>query len=354
MTDGKKHIFVIGSKGIPASYGGFETFVEKLTAFKKSEELVYHVACMGGKEERFTHNGADCFRVKVPNIGPGKAVYYDIAALNASIRYVKEHPEIEHPIFYVLACRVGPFIKNLKKEIREVGGLLFINPDGNEWKRSKWSWPIRRYWRLSERLMVKHADLLICDSVSIRHYIKKEYRRYKPKTVFISYGSETRKSSLADNDPAFTSWLEERGLEAGEYYLIVGRFVPENNFEVMLREYMASGSAKKLAIITTENKKLMKELEEKLHFKADPRIVFAASHEDQGKRVCLHSRPRGGRHQPEPPRGTRQHAAEPALRRRLQPGSGRGGRALLDKDAGIARLVRRLRGEPLCGGDRGL
>ena len=87
MTDGKKHIFVIGSKGIPASYGGFETFVEKLTAFKKSEELVYHVACMGGKEERFTHNGADCFRVKVPNIGPGKAVYYDIAALNASIRY---------------------------------------------------------------------------------------------------------------------------------------------------------------------------------------------------------------------------------------------------------------------------
>ena len=277
MTDGKKHVFVIGSKGIPASYGGVETFVEKLTAFRKGEELVYHVACMGGKEERFTHNGADCFRVKVPNIGPGKAVYYDIAALNASIRYVKEHPEIEHPIFYVLACRVGPFIKNLKKEIREVGGLLFINPDGNEWKRSKWSWPIRRYWRLSERLMVKHADLLICDSVSIRHYIKKEYRRYKPKTVFISYGSETRKSSLADNDPAFTSWLEERGLEAGEYYLIVGRFVPENNFEVMLREYMASGSAKKLAIITTENKKLMKELEEKLHFKADPRIVFAGT-----------------------------------------------------------------------------
>ena len=276
MTDGKKHIFVIGSKGIPASYGGFETFVEKLTAFKKSDEIIYHVACMGG-EERFTHNGADCFGIKVPPIGPAKAVFYDIAALSASIRYVKEHAEIERPIFYILACRIGPFIKKFKEKIREVGGILFVNPDGNEWKRSKWSYPVRKYWKLSEKLMVKYADLLICDSVSIRRYIKKEYRRYRPKTVFISYGSETRQSALADNDPVFTSWLTERGLEKDGYYLIVGRFVPENNFEAMLRDFMDSGTARKLAVITTENKKLMKELEEKLHFRADPRIVFAGT-----------------------------------------------------------------------------
>ncbi len=277
MTDGKKHIFIIGSKGIPAAYGGFETFVDKLTAFKKSDEIVYHVACMGDREERFTYNEADCFKVKVPNIGPAKAVYYDLAALSASIKYVREHPEISRPIFYILACRIGPFIEQYKKEIRSVGGLLFINPDGNEWKRSKWSYPVRKYWKLSEKLMVKHADLLICDSVSIRSYIKKEYRRFKPKTVFISYGSETRKSALADDDPSFTAWLSERGSAAGEYYLIVGRFVPENNFEVMIREFMASGTARKLLIITTENEKLMKELEEKLHFGADPRIVFAGT-----------------------------------------------------------------------------
>ena len=277
MTDGKKHIFIVGSKGIPAAYGGFETFVDRLTAFKKSEEIVYHVACMGDKEERFTCNGADCFKVKVPNIGPAKAVYYDLAALRAAIGYVREHPEISRPIFYVLACRIGPFIAGLKKEIRSVGGLLFINPDGNEWKRSKWSYPVRKYWKLSEKLMVKHADLLICDSVSIRHYIKKEYRRYRPKTVFISYGAETRRSKLSDDDPAFTGWLSERGLTKGEYYLIVGRFVPENNFETMLREFMASGTSRKLAVVTTENKKLMKALDEKLHFGTDPRIVFAGT-----------------------------------------------------------------------------
>ncbi|MCR5294803.1 MAG: DUF1972 domain-containing protein [Lachnospiraceae bacterium] len=277
MTDGKKHVFIIGCKGIPASYGGFETFVDKLTALNSNRDIVYHVACMSDREERFVCNGADCFRVKVPDIGAAKAVYYDLAALSASLKYVRQHPEISRPIFYILACRIGPFISGLKKKIRAVGGLLFVNPDGNEWRRSKWSYPVRKYWKLSESLIVKYADLLICDSVSIRRYIKKEYRKHKPKTVFISYGTVNRKSALADQDPLFENWLRERGLAAGNYYLIVGRFVPENNYETMLREFMASGTTRKLAIITTENEKLKKQLERKLHYGADSRIVFAGT-----------------------------------------------------------------------------
>lgn len=54
------HVFIVGSKGIPAQYGGFETFVENLTAGKQSKELKYHVSCMNNDEKHFEHNDADC------------------------------------------------------------------------------------------------------------------------------------------------------------------------------------------------------------------------------------------------------------------------------------------------------
>ena len=50
-----------------------------------------------------------------------------------------------------------------------------VNPDGHEWLRAKWSLPVRKYWKISEQLMVKHADLLICDSKNIESYIQKDY-----------------------------------------------------------------------------------------------------------------------------------------------------------------------------------
>ena len=73
-----KNVFIIGSKGIPAKYGGFETFVEKLTENKIKEEIQYHVACQSDNQDVFYHNNARCFNVKVPNIGPAKAVLYDM------------------------------------------------------------------------------------------------------------------------------------------------------------------------------------------------------------------------------------------------------------------------------------
>ena len=171
-----KNVFIIGSKGIPAKYGGFETFVEKLTEQQKSKEIKYHVSCLAEDTREFQHNGARCFNVKVPNIGAAKAVYYDIAALKVCIKYIKEN-KVENPIIYILACRIGPFIGFYKRQLNKLGVSLFVNPDGHEWKRGKWNAAIRQYWKISERLMVKHADLLICDSVNIEKYIKDDYKK---------------------------------------------------------------------------------------------------------------------------------------------------------------------------------
>lgn len=275
--EGVRHVFVIGSKGIPAAYGGFETFVEKLTLYKVSDKIHYHVARMAEDDMRFAYNGASVFDIKVPYIGPARAVACDLIALRRCIHYCKVHKEIQHPIFYVLACRIGPFIAQFRREIHALGGVLFVNPDGHEWKRAKWSKPIRRYWKYSEGLMVKNADLLICDSKNIEKYIRTTYKKYSPKTTFIAYGSEYEASPLADDAPAFTDWLSAHGLTAGNYYLVVGRFVPENNFETMIREFMRSDSEKDFAIITTTNGRFYNRLQEALSFEKDPRIKFVGT-----------------------------------------------------------------------------
>lgn len=276
-----QHIFIVGSKGIPGAYGGYETFVDKLTEYHQNNtDIKYHVACKSTENSEFEYHNARCFNVKVPNIGAAQAVYYDVAALNACCKYIKEN-KIENPIVYILACRIGPFAAHFKRKIHKLGGVVYVNPDGHEWKRAKWSAPIRKYWKISEKLMVKHSDLLICDSKNIEKYIQSEYSKYNPKTTFIAYGSETTPSILADNDKLYTDWLTEKKLSPNEYYLVVGRFVPENNYETMIREFMKSNSKKNFAIITTANDSFLEELEAKLHFRNDSRIKFVGTVYDQ-------------------------------------------------------------------------
>lgn len=279
------------------NYGGYETFIDKLTEYhKNNNNIKYHVACkLNGKgymdesklnnvkevnSTHFIYNNADCFKVKVPEIGSGQAIFYDIYALRESLEFCKRN-NIKYPIFYVLACRIGPFIGKYVKQIHKIGGVLYVNPDGHEWMRAKWSKPVRKYWKESERLMIKHADLLVCDSINIEKYIKSEYSKYHPKTTFIAYGADIKKSNLLDTDPKFTNWMKAKKLKPFGYYLIVGRFVPENNFETMIREFMKSESKRSLDIITTKDDSFLKKSNQKLHFSKDSRIKFVGTVYDQ-------------------------------------------------------------------------
>lgn len=276
-----KHIFVIGSKGIPGAYGGYETFVDKLTEYHQQHtELKYHISCKSKEQGEFEYHQAHCFRIKVPSIGPAQAIYYDVKALQYCCTYIRQH-HIEHPVIYILACRIGPFLHHFKKQIKRLGGVLYVNPDGHEWMRAKWSAPVRAYWKVSERLMVKHADLLICDSTNIESYIRTEYARYQPKTTYIAYGAEVRASSVADEDAQLQAWLQSKGLSKKAYYLVVGRFVPENNFETMIREFMKSKTTKDFALMTNVSPRFLKGLAAKTNYPADQRIKFVGTMYDQ-------------------------------------------------------------------------
>lgn len=284
-----QHIFLVGAKSLGA-YGGYETFINKLTEYHQSNpDIKYHVAVKANAQGafvpdgvkvvdgRYTYHNADCFQIKVPEkLGPAQAIYYDCVALAQSIKTIKQQ-NIQNPIIYIMTCRIGPLFEHYAKKVRELGGKIFLNPDGHEWKRAKWSAPVRAYWKYSEKVMVKGSDLIVCDSKNIEKYIQQEYG--VKNTTFIAYGAETEPSKCSEEK--YEKWLQEKGLKKGEYYLIVGRFVPENNYETMIKEYMKSKTKKDFGIITNTNPQLQKELEEKLGYQKDPRIKFVGTVYDQ-------------------------------------------------------------------------
>lgn len=271
-----RHVFIVGAKGIPAKYGGFETFVDELVSRRVSRDIKYHVACMNAGKD-FEHHEAECFNVDVPNVGAAKAVLYDLKAIKRAYRIACDQ-NINDGVLYILACRIGPFMKHAVRGLRKRGFKVYVNPDGHEWMRAKWNFLIRKYWKWSEKLMVKNADLLICDSKNIEKYIKTEYKKYSPKTMFIPYGADVTRSRLDDDAKELNDWYKKHGVTSGEYYLVLGRFVPENNYETIIREFMKSDTKKDLVIITNaEENKFYKKLLAATGFDKDARIKFVGT-----------------------------------------------------------------------------
>lgn len=287
-----QHVYIIGSKSI-GMYGGYETFVlNLLNEHKNNSKIKYHIACKANgsgymevkklpgaqliNDNEFTYCNAHCFLLQIPDkIGAAQAIYYDLKALDYAVTNI-EHNHIPHAIVYILASRIGPFERKYVKRIHAAGGKVFHNPDGHEDKRGKWNAIVRRYWKLSERFAVKNADLVVCDSKNIEKYIKDEYAEYRPNTTFIAYGSYIKENST-DESQVYQNWLDNHNLRNGEFYVSVGRFVPENNFETMLREFMRSNTKRDFAIITTVDEKFAAELQQKIDYKKDSRIKFVGT-----------------------------------------------------------------------------
>ncbi|MDH4959884.1 beta 1-4 rhamnosyltransferase Cps2T [Ligilactobacillus salivarius] len=274
-----KDVFIVGSKGIPANYGGFETFVDNLVTRQVNPKIKYHVSCMTFNKsvKQYDYNGAECQEIYVPNIGGAKAVLYDLRSLDWALDTIKKR-NLTDGIIYILACRIGPFLHKYIKKFHNHGFKVWVNPDGHEWKRAKWSVPVRKYWKISEKLMVKNADFLVCDSKSIEKYICEDYRKYNPQTTFIAYGADITPSILKKDDKKVVDWFNKHDVKLNEYFLIVGRFVPENNYETMIKEFMKSKVKKDLVIITNvEKNAFYNSLKEETHFENDKRIKFVGT-----------------------------------------------------------------------------
>ncbi len=269
-----KHVFIIGSRGLPGKYGGFETFTDQLVSHKISSQIKYHVANLSDTENgtHFDYRGADVFNVNPIKAGGARVIFYDIKALNLALKICADE-KIERPVFYILGNTIGAIIAYYARKIHKIGGVLFVNPDGLEWRRSKWSKPIQKYLKFSEKMMTRKADLIISDNQGIEDYLKSEYGDVTSKVL--AYGTETIVSQPSEADD---KWFDDHQIKKGHYFLMVGRFVPENNFELLIKSFMASTTLSDLVIVTNyEGNPFYESLRESTSFEQDERIKFVGT-----------------------------------------------------------------------------
>jgi rhamnosyltransferase len=202
-------------------------------------------------------------------------IAYDMMAITYGLQMVKRSG-IEHPIFYILGNTIGAFIAPFARLIHAVGGKVYVNPDGLEWKRSKWSKPVQAYLKYAEKSMAKTVDLVISDNIGIENYIKESYP--DAKTRFIAYGTDLKKSTLTADDYKVRKCFDNWKTKENGYYLIVGRFVPENNYETAIREFMKSNTRRDLIIITNhKNSAYFEKLKHLTNFERDYRVKFVGT-----------------------------------------------------------------------------
>jgi glycosyltransferase involved in cell wall biosynthesis len=222
-------IAIMGTRGVPASYGGFETFAEELGA--RLAERGHHVTVYGRQPR--PERGAKVYRgMRLRYLPTIRHKYLDTVTHTA----LSVVDGLARRFQIVLICNNAnaPFAVIP----RLTGAKVVLNVDGLEWKRSKWSRLGRWYYRACAWIAPKLPIELVSDARVIVAYYRERFRK---ETVYIPYGYDPRR--LAPG-----STLERFGLEPGRYVLYVSRFEPENNADLVVEGYRRAGGLDGLGI----------------------------------------------------------------------------------------------------------
>lgn len=225
-------IAILGTQGIPANYGGFETFAEELaTRWSEDEAFEITVVCPGPrKSDHPTKLGqVRLMYVPSPSLGPLTTVAFDVRSL-----WQCRHFDIVYMLGYgaAFACGVP----------RAYGAKVWINMDGLEWRRSKWSRLARAYLRFMEWISTKTATRLIADAEAIRAYYLKAYGS-NLNCSFIPYGANLMRSG------EFSATLLPESVVPGQYFLVVARLEPENQILEIIQGYLKSKVSVPLIVV---------------------------------------------------------------------------------------------------------
>jgi glycosyltransferase involved in cell wall biosynthesis len=223
-------IAIMGIRGIPANYGGFETFAEELAP-------------------RLVKMGHDVTVYGRSNIIDYDQEYYK------GVR-IKVLPTISHKyldtVVHTLVCALNSFfvpydivfVCNSANSVFTIlprlwGKRVVINVDGMEWKRQKWNWAGKTFYKVSEFLATILPNHIVTDAIDVQKYYEK---RYKKTSTLISYGAPEEKSTTTDV-------LDQFGLKSGDYVLYVSRMEPENNAHRVVRAFEKVHTEKKLVMV---------------------------------------------------------------------------------------------------------
>ena len=215
-------VAIIGTVGVPANYGGFETLVEQLVRYNTSEELEYAVYCSGKSysNKRWVFHGAKTEYVPL-NANGIQSIPFDIISL---IRASKKSDTIL--ILGVSGCIFLPIFRLFSKK------KLIINIDGLEHRRDKWNKHIRQFLKISEKMAVKYGDIIVTDNKGITDYVKKEYG---VDSELIAYGGDHVLQNITQEES--DAILIKYNINVKEYSLGICRIEPENNVHIILEAF---------------------------------------------------------------------------------------------------------------------
>ena len=239
----KLRIGILGTRGVPNHYGGFEQFAACLS--KGLVEKGHEVSVYNSHKHPFQLKkwcGVNIIHCYDPEYLMGTAGQF-IYDLNC----IRDARKKKFDILLVL----GYTSSSVWGRYYPAGSIVFTNMDGFEWKRSKYSGPVQRFLKYAERLASKFSHYHIADSIPIRDYLVK---KYGTTPVFISYGAVI--PNQADTDT-----LNSFEVKKGEYFLLIARMEPENNIQMIIDGLCADGQKRKLLVVSgtqnTDGKKII-------------------------------------------------------------------------------------------------
>ena len=237
-------ISIIGTVGVPAKYGGFETLTEYLT---KNLGFDYDMTVFCSSKNYTIkldyHNKA---KLKYINLSANgiQSIPYDIISIFKSLK----NSDVLL-ILGVSGCLILPLVKLFSKK------KILVNIDGIEWKRNKWGRLAKRFLKFSEKIAVKYADEIITDNKEIKNYVKKEYG---VDSHLIAYGSDHVTQEALSNE-----LKEKYSFLKNDYAFKVCRIEPENNIHIILEAFSKSVDNNFVLIGNWENSDYGKKLKKR-------------------------------------------------------------------------------------------
>lgn len=248
---------MVGTRGVPAQYGGFETCVEEVGSRLADRGHRVTVYCRNSTERLSSHLGMQL--VHLPALR--HRTLETLSHTGLSVAHVLRHRPDAAIVFN---CANAPFLPAL----RAAGIPVATHVDGLEWRRAKWGPIGQRYYKRAERMAVRWSDALIADAQGIADYYQKTY---SAPTDLISYGAPVVGRAAGR--------LAELNLEPGGYHLVVARFEPENHVLEIVRGYTSSSA--ELQLIVVGSAPYAEEYTTRIHGAADGRVRFLGGVWDQ-------------------------------------------------------------------------
>lgn len=219
-------VAIIGTQGLPAQYGGFETLVENLIGDNCPYNVKYTVFCSAKDlETRYDkYKGARLRYIPLRANGVQSIPYDILSFMKAFNRY---------DVVLVLGVSGCIFLPVFRLFFR---GKLLVNIDGLEHKRGKWGFFTKRFLWLSEYMAIKFAHKIIVDNKGIQDYVTEAYRK---ESELIEYGGDHAYREVTEEEQ--TKVLQQYKIERKDYALAICRIEPENNCHLILEAFSITG-----------------------------------------------------------------------------------------------------------------